>query len=154
MNIEAFQKKLEQKLGIKDINIRCHNIRTDYKERILSYSDLSYVKDHDGLFINISDKDNMPISSFCLMQMPGCCGICISYNSLIFPKYQGKGIGTLLNQFRIDIADYLGYTTLLCTDREENIPQKKILAKNGWKDVHSFVNKRTNNLVNITIKDI
>ncbi len=150
-NIAEFQEKLEQKLNITGIIIKCDNRRGS---GTLYYGDLNFVKDDVGLTIGIKDKDNMPISQFKLVQMPGCCGICISYNSIVFPKYQGKGIGTLLNQFRIDIADYLGYTTLLCTDREENAPQKKILTNNGWKDVHRFTNKRTGNLVNITIKDI
>lgn len=67
---------------------------------------------------------------------------------------RGKGVATRLNQFRYDFAKHLGYGSLMCIDVETNLPQKRILKKNGWKDVHTFNNPRTGNQVAISIKDI
>jgi hypothetical protein len=91
------------------------------------------------------------IASFELHPMINCCGICVSTKSNISEKYRNKGLGTILNSIRIDIARYNNYSLLLCTDIESNIPQRKILKANGWKDVHSFVNKRTINRVYLTV---
>ena len=95
-------------------------------------------------------KDEI-IASFELHPMINCCGICVSTKSNVSQKYRKKGLGTLLNSIRIDIARYNDYSLLLCTDIEINIPQRKILKANGWKDIYSFINKRTNNKVYLTI---
>ena len=94
------------------------------------------------------------IATFSLTEMPGCCGVLISFHSFVSSKFANKGIGTILNKFRIEIAQFLGYTVLMCTDIATNISQSKILKKNGWKNIHQFTNKRTTNLVNITTIDI
>jgi hypothetical protein len=91
------------------------------------------------------------IATFRMSQLNGCCGVCVSYNVQTSEAYRGRGIGKLLNQLRVQIADYLDYTVLLCTDVQQNTAQRKIIAKNSWKDIHTFVNKRTNNTVNISV---
>ena len=91
------------------------------------------------------------IASFKLVPMPNCCGICVSTQANVHKDYQGKGIGTLLNSIRIDIARYLGYGCLMCTDVERNESQRRILSRNGWKDVYKFVNPRTQNTIFVSV---
>lgn len=81
-----------------------------------------------------------------LTPMSGCCGLIIAHNALTTHKYQKRGIGTLLNLYRLDVARVLGYGTVICTDKRNSFNQK-ILAKNGWRKVHEFVNPRTDNSV-------
>lgn len=131
---------------------------------LLNESDLIYVKSMTTeptifrLYMkDMLDQSRYPyhaLSSFCLQQLPGCCGVCLSYHSVVKSSIRGKGVATRLNQFRYDLAKYLGYGALLCTDVESNLPQRKLLKNNGWKDVYSFNNPRTKNQVAISIKDI
>lgn len=91
------------------------------------------------------------VASFQLYPMINCCGICVSTQAEVAPEYRGRGLGTLLNSLRIDIARYLGYGLLLCTDVDSNEYQRRILKKNGWKDIHTFLNPRTKNKIHISV---
>lgn len=92
---------------------------------------------------------NTTVGIFSIMQLPGCCGICLSYHAQTSRFYKNKGIGTILNKMRIEMAKELGYGIMMCTDIKGNEPQEKILTKNGWKSIFSFNNPRTSNNVNI-----
>lgn len=94
------------------------------------------------------------ISSFLLYEMPHCCGILLSCGSFVEPSYRKKNLGSILNNFRIDLGKYLDYSLILCTDKIRNLPQRKILENNKWKDIYSFKNKRTDNDLFISVKDI
>ena len=94
------------------------------------------------------------IASFELYKLPHCCAILVSCKAYIFEKYRNKRLGTLMNTFRQDIARTLGYSSLMCTDIEQNVNQRKLLKTNGWKDIHSVINKRTKNHVYISIINI
>lgn len=98
--------------------------------------------------------DNKIISTWKLYQLPHCCAYMISCNVYIDSEYRNLGLGTILNLLRIDIGKLLGYSALLCTDIGKNICQRKILKKNNWKDIHSVKNKRTNNLVFLSVIDL
>lgn len=91
------------------------------------------------------------VSTFSLAEMPSCCAILISCDVYVYPEYRKKGVGKVLNEFRIGIAKELGYSLMMCTDIETNIHQRKILSSNGWKDIHNIRNKRTNNNVFISV---
>ena len=90
------------------------------------------------------------IAEFTLSPMINCCGICVSTQATVCPAFRGRGLGLLLNSLRIDIARFLGYGLLLCTNIEQNTPQRHIMKKNGWCDIWSFVNPRTQNRVFIS----
>ena len=94
------------------------------------------------------------LSNFNLTQLPGCCGVCVSYHAWIADRLRGKGLGTLLCGIRKNIARALGYGCLLCTDVVDNIPQQRVLAKNGWKEIHKFENPRTQHDVNIHVVNL
>ena len=148
--IEKYTEQLKVLLS-KKVNIQCYlnNKYVDLKEH-----HLTYIKDNNrGIEFKVLNKDNI-ISQFKLIQMPGCCGICISTGTYVNPEFRGKGVNIILNNFRIDIATYLGYGLLMCTDLKSNTPQMKTLDKNGWKHIHEFKNPRTGNILNVTIKEL
>ena len=148
--IEKYTKKLKVLLS-KKIVIQCY---LDNKWIDLKEHHLVYIKDNNrGIEFKVLNKDKI-ISQFKLIQMPGCCGICISTGTYINPEFRGKGVNIILNNFRIDIAKHLGYGLLMCTDLKSNTPQMKTLDKNGWKHVHEFNNPRTGNILNVTIKEL
>jgi GNAT superfamily N-acetyltransferase len=120
---------------------------------------LVYEEDKDsgkygGHMYALIDKDKKPVSHFFLCQLPGCCGICVSFYAYVMPPFRKKGLGVLFNDLQGHIATQRGYGLLISTDVKSNIPQRKILAKNGWKDIYGFVNPRTNNEVAISIKEL
>jgi hypothetical protein len=102
----------------------------------------------------IPDSDLRPIANFKLLQMPGCCGMCISTGSIITSNYRNKGLNNILNKFRIELATMCRYSVLVCTDRSLNTPNSKTLIKNGWKKLFSFVNKRTNASVDLSVIEL
>ena len=148
--IEKYTKKLKVLLS-KKIVIQCY---LDNKWIDLKEHHLVYIKDNNrGIEFKVLNKDKI-ISQFKLIQIPGCCGICISTGTYINPEFRGKGVNIILNNFRIDIATYLGYGLLMCTDLKSNTSQMKTLDKNGWKHIHEFKNPRTGNILNVTIKEL
>lgn len=149
--IEKYTEKLEELLG-QDIVIQ---YSVNGKNKNLTLEELMYIKDtFYGLKFEIIDLQGNLISTFRLLQMVGCCGICISTGTYVSPDFRGKGINIILNNFRIDIARHLGYGLLMCTDLKSNTPQMKTLDKNGWKHIHEFKNPRTGNILNVTIKEL
>lgn len=71
------------------------------------------------------------VSTFSITQLPGCCGIGVSYHALIYIKYRNQGLGSILNRLRIELARRSNYGLLICSDIDANIPQNRILMKNG-----------------------
>jgi hypothetical protein len=146
--IEVVEEELSRLVGDK-CRLRIYigkewtNLKVDY---------LHFVKNSSvGQPFRLEISDKATISKFSLLEMPGCCGICISTGAYIDSKYRNMGINTILNSLRIKIAKELGYTVLLCTDVATNVYQKKVLQKNGWQDIFRFRNRRTNNLVDISV---
>ena len=95
-------------------------------------------------------KDN-PVARWELLQMLHCCGICVSTSAYVHELYRNKDLGTVLNLLRIYQARKQGYGCLMCTDIESNTAQRKILKKNGWTDIHSFINPRTKNKILLSV---
>lgn len=149
--INKYIKQLEALLKT-DIKIF---IWLDNKDVELTNHDLIYIKNnHNGLEFKIVNIESELVSKFKLIQMIGCCGICVSTQVFVHCNFRNKGINTILNNFRIDIAKELGYGILLCTDVSNNTAEVKTLDKNGWKHVYNFRNPRTSNKINISIKEL
>lgn len=148
--IEKYTKKLKILLS-REVVIQCY---FDNKWDDLKEFHLVYIKDNPkGIDFKVMNENNI-VSQFKLIQIPGCCGICVSTGTRVYPDFRGKGVNILLNNFRIDIAKDLGYGLLMCTDLKSNTPQMKTLDKNGWKHIHEFENPRTGNILNVTIKEL
>lgn len=94
------------------------------------------------------------IAKFTLYEFPHCCAFMISCKASVAVDLRNKGVGTILNIFRQDLGKFLGYSSIICTDIEDNIYQRKILKKNNWKDIHLVNNKRTKNNVFLSVIDI
>lgn len=109
------------------------------------------VWEEETRFLVVSEKST--IGYFYLEQLPGCCGVIVLFNMSVGALTR-LGIGTLLNELAKEIAKVHGYTVMLATDKHVNIPQRKILAKNNWKDIHQFRNKRTENVIDISVVDL
>lgn len=101
----------------------------------------------------IEDSFGREIGSFKMIEFPGCCGICILYNVRVHDKYQKRGIGTQIFKKAEDMAKQFGYSKIMCTDVLGR-PSDDIITKLGWKHINIFLNTRTNNNVNISIKEI
>lgn len=89
-----------------------------------------------------------------LVPFPGCCGLVVSCHAHVNHPNGRKGIGTAMNKFRMVYARYLGYGVVIATDQVVNTAQRKILAKNGWKDVYEFTNPRTHNRVAVSVVQV
>ncbi len=112
---------------------------------------LEYLKKGESVSFYINNNDSRDqISRFKLSGLNGCNEICVSSDSYVDPKYRNKGVATRLNSFRKEFAIAAGFSILLCTDRSDNIEQRKLLKRNCWKDIYSFKNKDGNE-VNISI---
>lgn len=96
----------------------------------------------------------LALAMFSLSQLNGCCGVCVSYHCWVHASLRGQGLGKALNKLRMILAARAGYTGMLCTDVTSNLPQRKILAKNGWKAIYRFINRRTGNDVEISVVDL
>lgn len=95
------------------------------------------------------------IARFTLKEMINCCGILVSTDTWVDPKYQGKGIAQKLMPIKEAIAKECGYTLFLSTVAISDNPKEvHILEKFGWHLDKSFVNKRTKNTVGIFTKEI
>lgn len=97
---------------------------------------------------------NDEITRFSLVEFPGCCAIMVSTGAKVAPHYRRKGINKLMIKLRQEIALNAGYTALICTDVDSNIAERKTLAKESFKDIYSIKNKRTSNLVHVSIKEL
>lgn len=94
------------------------------------------------------------IVTFSLKELPGCCGILVSYNTFVAPRFQGKGINSFLQEIKEDIARENGYTMLMATVTSDNLPEIHILDKYGWKSTTNFRNGRTGNRVLVFTKTL
>ena len=151
MNINYYKDKIERILE-KEIQF---NVLQSQGYVKLTTDHLYYAKDDNvGLTIEVRLNKTIRIAIFNLSQLKGGCGVVISTGAWVNDKYRGKGIGTILNKFRQDISLYLDYTVMLCTDVDTNKHQKNILSKAGFNHVHTFKNKRTSNIVNISVLNL
>lgn len=94
------------------------------------------------------------IGSYELSPMPGCSVVGISHGLTIEPSHRGKGYGRSAMEDRIRQAVASGFQVLVCTVREGNEPEERILQKFQFKVVSHFDNPRSGNRVRLWIKNI
>lgn len=93
------------------------------------------------------------ISCFTLRKMPGCWGICISQGVEVLPDFRGKGIGTILNNLRTEIAKEK-FGTIICTVVSTNLAQLRIMKKTGWLKMFETTNPNSGNVVFFFVKHL
>ena len=91
---------------------------------------------------------------FELNNFPGCNQLVISNHAFIMPEFRGTGKGTAAHQQRLDQIKKMGYDAAICTVREDNEVQKHILETFKWVKVFRFLNKETNNGVEVWMRTI
>ena len=89
-----------------------------------------------------------------LHDFPRCSQIVVSTNAFVPKRNRGKGYGAYDHMVRVAKAQELGYDLMICTVAGTNKAEQHILAKNRWKHVHSFVNRVTENVIQIWVKDL
>jgi len=62
----------------------------------------------------------------------------ISHDVFMPIEERGKGLGTKAHEYRLGVAKYLGLNYVLCTVRETNTAQIKILKKFGWQPLYKM----------------
>ena len=100
-------------------------------------------------------KNKIFIGKFCLIQLPGCCGICVLYHCMIDSDLRGNKFGQYMMKLEKIIAIEKDFTVMICTDVIKNIPQKTILKKFGFTSRFTFQNKKkTKNYVELQSVDL
>jgi len=87
------------------------------------------------------------IATFGLQQLPGCCGVVVSFHAEIAEDLRKKGIGSVLLNTRMEAARRLRYGMMLATVLSTNAAENKLLEESGWKRLGEFRNPKTTNLV-------
>jgi len=126
-------------------------IPLNLKVNITFSTDSEGVNNGGSFFIYDADSDKL-VTKFILSPMAGCNGVCIARRVIIVPEFRGKGYGSIFCNLRGILAFQLGYSAIICTVVKGNIPQEKILAKNGYKNVGLFNNSKTGNEINVFFK--
>lgn len=94
------------------------------------------------------------VVTFSLKELPGCCGVLVSYHTQVSHQFQGKGINSFLQEIKEQIARDNNYSCLMATVTSENKAQIHILEKFGWEKVSEFKNCRTSNTVLTFVKNL
>jgi len=90
-----------------------------------------------------------PIATFSLQELPGCCGVIVSFWSEVTPEYRKKGIGAELLEIRMMAARAMRYGSMLATVDKANNDEVTLLNKANWSKAKEFRNPRTQNLIEI-----
>ena len=110
---------------------------------------------YDKAGAKTADRDNRPtIATFCLCQLPGCCGVCVSYHTQVYAPYQHRGFGKLLMKLKEQLAYDNGYAIMLATDKIRNTYQQKIFTASNWDRVAEFKNRRSGNEVGVHVRKL
>lgn len=116
---------------------------------------INFADNNRGWFITEKDERfhvrNLQgaVATFALKELPGCCGVLVSFYSEVAENYRKQGLGTLLNGVRMDAARRAGYGLLLATVLQSNQIEKALLKDNGWVLTREFRNPKTQNIVEV-----
>lgn len=90
-----------------------------------------------------------------LTTLPGCSQVVVSHG-VYTPKYRrGKGFGTAALAERIEYASLeLGYDYMLCTVREDNISEQRVLGSKGFIRLDKFLSSNTGHMILLFGKQI
>lgn len=97
------------------------------------------------------------VAEFHLAQMPGCCGLCVSYHTYIPIEWRRKGIGTILDKAKKKLAQDMEFSAMICTDAINagyGDDHQKIMKRGKWGKKFSFKNDRTKHMVYVYLRNI
>jgi GNAT superfamily N-acetyltransferase len=87
------------------------------------------------------------VASFALQELPGCCGVVVSYHVSVQNAFQGKGVGDALLKIRMAAAKKANYTLMQATTVRSNDREAHLLEKNGFVRTTEFSSRRTGSTV-------
>lgn len=93
-------------------------------------------------------------AQYTLYPMPGCCGVVVYSAAQIHSPQRGNGLGQHFFSEASQLMEDTGYSCSICTVISSMKSQIHILEKSGWSKVHSFINRRSENEVQIWVKNI
>lgn len=99
-------------------------------------------------------QESINWAKYTLFPMPGCCGIVVYSGARIHGLQRRNGLGQHFFSEAFQLMEETGYSCSVCTVISSMTAQIHILEKNGWSKVHSFINRRTENEVQIWVKNI
>jgi GNAT superfamily N-acetyltransferase len=94
------------------------------------------------------------IYQFRIESFNGCGGVAIVRDVYLHESFRGKGLGIKFLNLQEELAKDFGYSAMMCSVVLGNHPQQKILAKNDWKVMALFHNKRSGNHVRLYYKKL
>lgn len=100
-----------------------------------------------GLPWPLPDKSISTLASFNLAQVPSCCGLCLSWTTVVPSHHSHKGIGTLMMELKEKLAFGAGYSRIMGTLIQSMQFEERIWDKFGWEKQKGWVNTRTGNSV-------
>jgi len=156
----TISRELQDKLlgGIKDLvgeevvfetPLPGNTPQENYSENGIDIILKNKVKSKSGKF-----EYDVHVCRFYLKELPGCCGILVSYNMIVFNQFRNKGIASFLQVIKEDIAKENRFSTLMCTTIKTNELENSLLEKTGWSRINMFNNARTSHDVIIWTKNI
>lgn len=84
-----------------------------------------------------------------LTPLPGCSQVVVSHGAFMLQEHRNKGYATSEHLIAMRQMRILNYDYALCTVREDNSPQHKILDKAGWRLFDRFTSQYSGGLVRI-----
>lgn len=81
-----------------------------------------------------------------LNPFPGNSQIVVSNHAFIYPEKRGKGKGHDNHKLRVERATFMGYDYVICTVKSDNLIERAILNRNGFKALDEFLNTSTGNM--------
>lgn len=82
-----------------------------------------------------------------LTSLPGCAQIVVSHNVFVPLELRKQGYGTEAHSIRLEIIEDLGYDYAICTVDAENEAERKILQRNNWCLLDTFVSNKSNKYI-------
>ena len=132
------------------LNVALQDHKKKFKDDVLNEIEgifISEERETQGKFLVRSLEG--PIATFSLQELPGCCGVLVSYWSEVVSQWQKKGVGTSLLTIRMATARAMKYGLLLATVDQSNKVECKLLLDQGWNKLREFRNPRTGNIIEV-----
>ncbi len=105
---------------------------TELKRKLEGEFNFNFVRDLTSITTHLYTK-GMKLAQFTLTFFPSCKHMVVFEKVNIEPEFRGLGLGELLHMLRLAVVRVIpSVAWAMCTAREENIPQCKILQKFGW----------------------
>ena len=120
-------------------------------------SNETYIRNFSVFSLQVGSDGRMEKTTFAqfyISLFPGCCGVCVSHNTNVYNTNEPLKVLTILQNLQADLAKSFGYGLLVATDIVSANRYEAKFTDNDWKEIHKFINPRTNNVVGVVVKDL